>query len=136
MTSLFKLEVHAHHLMHACFLPLLFPVRPVHRNTRLLVSLVFHPPRTQEYLSSGLTCSSLHLFQPHFFPVRPVHRNARLLLSIQKLVDECGLSDIVPKVWVDHVEAVLPNTTVNGVQTLGYHVSGLGGCRRVGGCRL
>lgn len=30
-------------------------------------------------------------------------KNMRLLLAIEKVVEECGFEDIVPKTWVDKV---------------------------------
>ncbi|KAG1655370.1 hypothetical protein FOA52_012097 [Chlamydomonas sp. UWO 241] len=47
-------------------------------------------------------------------PTHHVLRNARVLLSIQKVVDECGFNDIVPRLWVDKVNAPVPGH--------GYHV--------------
>ena len=43
-----------------------------------------------------------------------VLKNMRLLLAIQKLRDECGFEDLVPRVWVDRVDGVMPG--------LGYHI--------------
>lgn len=41
-------------------------------------------------------------------------RNMRLLLAIQMLSDECGFQDIIPRIWVDRVNAPVPG--------IGYHV--------------
>eukprot|EP00798_Chlamydomonas_sp_ICE-L_P018469 gene18469-24960_t len=43
-----------------------------------------------------------------------VLKNMRLLLAIQKVSEECGLNDIVPKIWVDRVDAIVPG--------MGYHI--------------
>ncbi|GIL79952.1 hypothetical protein Vretimale_12814 [Volvox reticuliferus] len=43
---------------------------------------------------------------------------AKVYLAIEKLAEECGLTDIVPKVWVDWVNAVIPE--------VGYHIRWLG----------
>eukprot|EP00798_Chlamydomonas_sp_ICE-L_P012581 gene12581-15805_t len=43
-----------------------------------------------------------------------VLKNMRLLLAIQKLSEECGYEEMVPRVWVGKVNAVIPE--------LGYHV--------------
>ncbi|KAG1662705.1 hypothetical protein FOA52_014570 [Chlamydomonas sp. UWO 241] len=41
-------------------------------------------------------------------------RNMRLLLALQKLSDECGFTDIVPRLWVEKVNAPVPG--------LGFHI--------------
>eukprot|EP00798_Chlamydomonas_sp_ICE-L_P012582 gene12582-15806_t len=45
---------------------------------------------------------------------RTVLRGIRLQLALQKLSDECGFEDIVPRVWSDKVDAVVPGQ--------GYHI--------------
>ena len=35
-------------------------------------------------------------------------RQIKLLLAQQKITAECGLQDIVPKLWMEHVDGVLP----------------------------
>jgi len=39
---------------------------------------------------------------------------ARLLLAIEQVAEDCGLDDIVPKVWVEEVNGVIPG--------VGYHI--------------
>lgn len=41
-------------------------------------------------------------------------KNMRLLLGIEKVAEECGFLDIIPKLWVGRVNAIIPG--------LGYHV--------------
>lgn len=43
---------------------------------------------------------------------------AKVYLAIEKLAEDCGLTDIVPKIWVEWVDAVIPD--------VGYHVRWLG----------
>lgn len=41
-------------------------------------------------------------------------KNMRLLLAIEKIVEECGFQDIIPAVWVDKVNAPVPD--------IGFHI--------------
>ncbi|PNW74251.1 hypothetical protein CHLRE_13g591250v5 [Chlamydomonas reinhardtii] len=43
---------------------------------------------------------------------------AKIYLAIEKLAENCGLTDIIPKIWVDWVDAVIPE--------VGYHIRWLG----------
>uniref|UniRef100_A0A7S0RET0 PI3K/PI4K catalytic domain-containing protein n=1 Tax=Chlamydomonas leiostraca TaxID=1034604 RepID=A0A7S0RET0_9CHLO len=43
-----------------------------------------------------------------------VLKNMQLLLALEKISEDCGLGDIIPKVWVERVDAVIPE--------LGYHI--------------
>lgn len=43
-----------------------------------------------------------------------VMKNMQLLVAIEKISQDCGLDDIIPKVWIDKVEGVIPE--------LGYHI--------------
>ncbi len=40
--------------------------------------------------------------------------HAKIYLAIEKLAEDCGLTDVVPKVWVQPISAVLPG--------VGYHI--------------
>eukprot|EP00195_Chlamydomonas_chlamydogama_P015552 CAMPEP_0202899652 /NCGR_PEP_ID=MMETSP1392-20130828/7827_1 /ASSEMBLY_ACC=CAM_ASM_000868 /TAXON_ID=225041 /ORGANISM="Chlamydomonas chlamydogama, Strain SAG 11-48b" /LENGTH=462 /DNA_ID=CAMNT_0049585895 /DNA_START=182 /DNA_END=1570 /DNA_ORIENTATION=- len=48
----------------------------------------------------------------------PASRFAKLYLAIEMLAEDCGLQDIIPKVWVEHVNGVIPG--------VGYHIRWLG----------
>mmetsp|Transcript_5477 Transcript_5477/g.12120 ORF Transcript_5477/g.12120 Transcript_5477/m.12120 type:complete len:525 (+) Transcript_5477:133-1707(+) len=41
-------------------------------------------------------------------------KNMKLLLAIEKIREECGFEDLIPKIWVDQISAVVPD--------LGYHI--------------
>lgn len=46
--------------------------------------------------------------------LRMVVERVMLLVALQKLSDDCGFEDLVPRLWVDKVDAVVPN--------VGYHI--------------
>eukprot|EP00955_Chlamydomonas_euryale_P026502 279676-Chlamydomonas_euryale.AAC.1 len=52
------------------------------------------------------------LLPAHLSP--PLHAFRRLLLAIEQVAEDCGLDDIVPKVWVEEVNGVIPG--------VGYHI--------------
>jgi hypothetical protein len=38
----------------------------------------------------------------------------QLLLALQQLLDDCGLAEVTPRVWVARVDGVIPG--------IGYHI--------------